>query len=275
MISAGAVGAILSSIDSMMNSAATIVSMDLYRRYLNPRASDAQMIRVGRWSILGFVSLASLLALFVIDPNSEENFFLQIVDYQSYLTPGLLVAFLLGLFWRRTTPTAAFATILLGIFYSWAVEWVYVTHLAPLPAVASLTGEVLNFFHRVVAVVVLCVVTAVGVSVFGKCPEEKARLTWAGVLTVSPKSFGNLLLGLAAWLGVLVALAAAVASGSVTPAAAAVSASVWTLGMFWLLLRRRARTRGPGNLLSWLVREDRFWAGWLCAGAVFLLFYLY
>ena len=275
LIAAGAVGAILSSIDSMMNSAATIVSMDLYRRYLNPQASDAQMIRVGRWSILGFVTLASLFALFVIDPNSEKNFFLQIVDYQGYLTPGLLVVFLLGLFWRRTTPTAAFATIVLGVFYSWAVEWIYVGYLAPLPAVAAVTGEALNFFHRVVMVVVLCTLTAVLVSRWGSCPEEKAKLTWAGVLAISPGAVRNLLAGLVVWLGVMAALAAAVAGGGLTPAAAALPGSFLTLGMFWMLLRRRARDRGHVNLLSWAVREDRCWAGCLCAAAVFFLFYFY
>ena len=275
VISAGAVGAILSSIDSMMNSAATIVSMDLYRRYLNPQATDAQMIRVGRWAIVGFVSLASLFALFVIDPNSEKNFFLQIVDYQGYLTPGLLVVFLLGLFWRRTTPTAAIVTIVLGVFYSWAVEWIYIASLAQLPAVASLTGEVLNFFHRVVVVVVLCTLTAVVVSRLGSCPEEKAKLTWAGVLAVSPQAVRNLLTGLVVWLGVVAALGAGVAGGHLTPASAALTASVLTLGMFCLLLRRRSRSRGPASLGSWIVREDRFWAGCLCAAAVFFLFYFY
>ena len=275
VISAGAVGAILSSIDSMMNSAATIVSMDLYRRYLNPQASDAQMIRVGRWAIVGFVSFASLFALFVIDPNSEKNFFLQIVDYQGYLTPGLLVVFLLGMFWRRTTPTAAFATILLGIVYSWAVEWVYLAHLATIPTVASLTGEVLNFFHRVVVVVVLCTLTAVLISRMGSCPEEKAKLTWAGVLSISPQAVRNLLAGLLVWLGIMAALAAGVAGGGLTPAAAALLGSVLTLGTFWMLLRRRAASRGPVKLLYWAVRQDRFWAGYLCAAAVFFLFYFY
>ena len=275
VISAGAVGAILSSIDSMMNSGATIVSMDLYRRYLNPQATDAQMIRVGRWAILGFVSFASLFALFVIDPNSEKNFFLQIVDYQGYLTPGLLVVFLLGMFWRRTTPTAAFATILLGVVYSWAVEWVYLAHLATIPALASLTGEVLNFFHRVVVVVVLCTLTAVLISRWGSCPEEKAKLTWAGVLAVSPEAVRNLLAGLLVWLGIMAALAAGVAGGGLTPAAAAFLGSALTLGMFWMLLRRRAASRGSVKLLYWAVRQDRFWAGCLCAAAVFFLFYFY
>ena len=275
VISAGAVGAILSSIDSMMNSGATIVSMDLYRRYLNPQATDAQMIRVGRWAIVGFVSFASLFALFVIDPNSEKNFFLQIVDYQGYLTPGLLVVFLLGMFWRRTTPTAAFATILLGVVYSWAVEWIYLAHLATIPVVASLTGEVLNFFHRVVVVVVLCTMTAVLVSRWGSCPEEKAKLTWAGVLAISPEAVRNLLAGLLVWVGIMAALAAGVGGGGLTPAGAALLGSVLTLGMFWMLLRRRARSRGSVRLVSWVVREDRFWAGCLCSAAVFFLFYFY
>ena len=155
------------------------------------------------------------------------------------------------------------------------MEWIYVAYLAPLPAVAAVTGEVLNFFHRVVAVVVLCTLTAVLVSRLGSCPEEKAKLTWAGVLAISPEAVRNLLAGLVAWLGIMAALAAAVAGGGLSPVAAALLGSVLTLGMFWLLLRRRARSRGPVNLVSWAVRQDRCWAGCLCAAAVFFLFYFY
>ena len=108
LIMAGVIGAILSSIDSMMNSAATLVAVDVYKRHVNPKADERRMILVGRLCILFFVVLAALLAIFVLDPNSEENFFLQIVQYGSYLMPGLLVAFLLGMFWRRSTPAAGF-----------------------------------------------------------------------------------------------------------------------------------------------------------------------
>ncbi len=122
LISAGVIGAILSSVDSMMNSSATIVAVDLYQRYINPEATDRQMIWIGRIAIVVFVTSAALVAVFVLDPNSKDNFFLQIANYQNYFTPGLLVAFALGMFWRRGTAAAGFAAIVAGVVFSWGVE---------------------------------------------------------------------------------------------------------------------------------------------------------
>ena len=125
LIAAGVIGAILSSIDSMMNSAATILSVDIYKKYFRPQATDRELIIAGQFSIVLLMVIAILLALFVMDPNSNENFFLQIVNYQNYLTPGLLVAFILGIFWKRGTAPAAFITILAGIALSWIVVQIY------------------------------------------------------------------------------------------------------------------------------------------------------
>mgnify|MGYP006423524729 FL=1 len=218
LISAGVIGAILSSIDSMMNSAATIVTFDIYKKYFKPDASDREMILVGRLSIVAFVVLAAVMAIFVLDPNSEKNFFLQIADYQNYLTPGLLVAFVMGMFWRRGTATAAIVTIAAGIIFSWGVEAGYnnlhgmnpavyrvatdqmprdAVKLNDLPesvrdkglgeinqyidaesqklsTVNQLLGPTLNFFHRVVGVLALCVAIFVIVSLMTAGDAEKA-----------------------------------------------------------------------------------------------------
>jgi SSS family solute:Na+ symporter len=125
LIAAGVIGAILSSIDSMMNSAATIISIDIYQRYFHKDASDRELIITGRATIVVLMITAILMAIFIMDPNSNENFFLQIANYQNYLTPGILVAFVLGIFWKRGTAPAAFYTILAGIVLSWVVVQVY------------------------------------------------------------------------------------------------------------------------------------------------------
>ena len=125
LIAAGVIGAILSSIDSMMNSAATIISVDIYKKYFRVNASDKELIVAGRVSIVVLMITAILMAVFIMDPNSNENFFLQIANYQNYLTPGLLVAFVLGIFWKRGTAPAAFYTILAGIVLSWVVVQLY------------------------------------------------------------------------------------------------------------------------------------------------------
>ena len=40
----------MNSLDSMLNSAATIFSMDLYKRHLRPEASTRRLMTVGRWT---------------------------------------------------------------------------------------------------------------------------------------------------------------------------------------------------------------------------------
>ncbi len=141
LIAAGLIGAILSSIDSMMNSAATILTVDIYKKYIRPDATDAEMIRMGRISIIVLVTMAALMAIFILDPNSKANFFLQIANYQNYLTPGLLVAFGLGMLWRKGTATAAFLTIISGVVFSWAVEAHFEHHHGMNPAVYSVLTE--------------------------------------------------------------------------------------------------------------------------------------
>jgi len=147
IIAAGLIGAILSSIDSMMNSAATIVTVDIYKQYINPEASDRRLIAVGRISIGAFVVLAAVMAIFVLNPNSEENFFIVIVDYSSYLTPGLLVAFIMGMLWKRSTPVAGIVTILAGVVFSGALHFAYEHYHGMHPVVYSVASGERNLMN--------------------------------------------------------------------------------------------------------------------------------
>ena len=146
LVAAGVIGAILSSIDSMMNSAATIISVDIWKRFINPQAGDKELIVVGKLSIVTLMISAILMALFIMNPNSSSNFFLDIANYQNYLTPGLLVAFILGIFWKRGTGTAAFVTIIAGVILSWVVVTLYDTDIPrPLYDIALDRKEVSDF----------------------------------------------------------------------------------------------------------------------------------
>ena len=269
LIAAGLIGAILSSIDSMMNSASTIVTIDIYKRYINPLADDRQMILFGRLSIVVFVVLAAWLAIFVLDPNSEENFFLQIANYQNYLTPGLLVAFVLGMLWRRGTATAAFVTIVSGVIFSWLVENIYNDYLGTSPRVAEFFGEQLNFFHRVVGVILLCCVIHVVVSLMTRQDDVKSRLVWTDLGGHESETLRNLCLALLGSICFYAVLATAMVAG-VSPAICALIGAVWTLAMFAGSINRYPRENSSG----WLT-DDRSWAGLLCSLAVFMLFYFY
>ena len=101
---AALLAAVMSSLDSMLNSAATIFTIDIYQRLLRPEASQRRLITVGRISTLAFLIIASAWA-----PNLTrfERIFSYIQEFWGLITPGVAVVFLGGLFWRRTTPAAA------------------------------------------------------------------------------------------------------------------------------------------------------------------------
>ncbi|MDA1054772.1 MAG: sodium/solute symporter [Planctomycetota bacterium] len=269
LIAAGLIGAILSSIDSMMNSAATIVTIDIYKRYINPAADDRQMILIGRLSIVVFVVLAALMAIFILDPNSEKNFFLQIVDYQNYLTPGILVAFVLGMLWKRGTATAAFVTIVSGVFFSWLIGYLYNHYLGTDPRVAEFFGTKLNFFHRVVGVILLCCVIHVVVSLLTAKDEVKSRLVWTELGGHKPGTLRNIFLALLGSICFFAILAGVMVAGT-NPAICAVVGVLWTLGMFAGAIKLYPRK----DASHWLL-DDRSWAGLLCSLAVFMMYYFY
>ena len=81
LIAAGMIGAILSSLDSMMNSAATIMTFDLYKKYINLEASDRKLISIGRIWIVTFIVLAGFITIYTMDPNSR------IVSF--YMSPNI------------------------------------------------------------------------------------------------------------------------------------------------------------------------------------------
>lgn len=287
IIGAGLIGAILSSIDSMMNSAATIVTMDIYQKYINPNATDKQLIRAGRISIIGFVTLATVLALFIMDPNSDENFFLQIANYQNYLTPGILVAFFMGMFWKRGTGTGAFCAIISGIFFSWLAEYLYNSNIESWPLVLETFGAKLNFFHRVVFVLPLSALLHVIVSLLTVADKEKGRLNWTDLGGHSSSDLKSLVSLIILSILVFAVLAATMVKGWFIPGVAASIAAVWTFAVFQFHISSHRRMASAGSnvddndadtddkTMVPLLADDRFWASLLCSAAVFMHYYYY
>jgi solute:Na+ symporter, SSS family len=287
IIGAGLIGAILSSIDSMMNSAATIVTFDVYKKYIKPDASDDEMIRAGRISIVGFVIFATVLALTIMDPNSEKNFFLQIADYQNYFTPGLLVAFFMGMFWPRGTATGAFAAIVSGVFFSWLAEYLYNSNIESWPAVQEHLGAKLNFFHRVVFVLGLAGAIHVVVSLLTQPDEEKGRLTWTDLGGHSTGDLKSLVRLIVLAISTFAIIGVAMVKDMIIPGIAAGLAAACTFAIFQYHISSHRRMASQNaddddvvaaaadDVMVPLLADDRFWASLLCSAAVFMHYYYY
>ena len=110
--------AIVSSLASMVNSTSTIFTMDIYRPYFKPDASNRQLVRIGR--IVAVIALG-IAAVVAPELRTLDQVFQYIQEYTGYIYPGVVVVFAMGLFWKQITPNAALwtaiATIPAGIFF--------------------------------------------------------------------------------------------------------------------------------------------------------------
>ncbi len=125
LVAAGVVGAILSSVDSMLNSGATIMTFDVYQRYINPQANERSLVWMGRLWVVIFIAAAAVLTIFTMDPNDEGSFFIRIATHQSFLIAGVVVAFALGMFWKRASAVGATVAIVVGVVASYGLPVLY------------------------------------------------------------------------------------------------------------------------------------------------------
>jgi solute:Na+ symporter, SSS family len=155
LIVAGLMCAIFSAIYSMMNSVSTMMAFDVYKKYINPVAPDKSVVRFGQLFVLIMCVIASFLAMVTFDPNSSENFFLQIANQTSYIKPGLVVVFFWGIFWRKTHPTAAVVALLGSPLIGLGCDFVYKHGLAKIPAISETFGTEFNFLYRVFSITII------------------------------------------------------------------------------------------------------------------------
>ena len=110
--------AIVSSLASMLNSTATIFTMDIYKQYINPNAGDRATVRMGRISAVVALVIACVMAPLL---GGIDQAFQFIQEYTGIVSPGILAVFILGLFWKKTTNqgaiTGALASIPIAMYF--------------------------------------------------------------------------------------------------------------------------------------------------------------
>jgi SSS family solute:Na+ symporter len=91
-------GAVISSLASMLNSASTIATMDLYAKFTGEKDPET-LVKVGRIFVVVFVFLAGLVAPAL---DNFTSIFAYIQEFQGFISPGILAVFIFGFFSPRT-----------------------------------------------------------------------------------------------------------------------------------------------------------------------------
>ena len=110
LVAAGLIAAIMSSIDSTLNSASTLVTMDFFKK-LRPKTTSTQLTWAGRIFTGIFMVLAAAWA-----PNIENfpSLWQYLQTMLGYIAPPIVACFLMGLFWKRANGPGAFAALIVG-----------------------------------------------------------------------------------------------------------------------------------------------------------------
>lgn len=170
LVVAALAAAIVSSLASMLNSVATIFTMDIYRPYINKNASDKQTVNMGRITASVALVTAVLIAPLLEDVPQVFQF---IQEYTGVVSPGILAVFIMGLFWKKTTTKGAIYGVLSSIV------------IALLLKVPSLE---LPFLTQMYYTMILTVVIIAGVSLTTNPDDEdpKAIHTTSDTFKTSP-----------------------------------------------------------------------------------------
>lgn len=150
VVFAALVAAIVSSLGSMTNSISTIFTMDIYSSY-RPNRSQSHYVKVGRTVsfvalLIGVISAKPLLGNF-------EQAFQYIQEFTGFFTPGIVVLFLLGMFWKGATSNSALAAAIGSAVFSllFKVLW-----------------PELPFIDRVGLVFLCCTFLAIGIALLDR-----------------------------------------------------------------------------------------------------------
>jgi SSS family solute:Na+ symporter len=106
--------AIVASLAGKANSISTIFTLDIYKKYINKEATDRRMVWIGRAVVLISMIVAIAFTWKDILGISSEGGFTYIQKYTGYISPGVFAMFIMGMFWKRTTGTAAVVGLLTG-----------------------------------------------------------------------------------------------------------------------------------------------------------------
>ncbi|MGJ1205377.1 sodium:solute symporter family transporter [Sphingobacterium lactis] len=118
MALAALTAAIVASLAGKANSIATIYTLDIYKKYINKGAQDKKLVGIGKLTIIVSIVIAVLFTWNDTLGIGGAGGFTFIQKYTGFISPGVFAMFLLGMFWKRTTGTAAIVGLIAGFVLS-------------------------------------------------------------------------------------------------------------------------------------------------------------
>ena len=158
------VGAVLSTFNSVLNSAATLFSEGIYRSAFNPASSGKNQVRIGR-IFSTMLAVAAMLVAPTIDTSGSLYIYLQQIN-ATFFGP-MLAVILCGLMTKFVTARAAKTSLLVGPLLFYLLNFVFGDEYQALMMRLFDLSEPLHFLHTLAVVFILTLLLLSGMS-YGK-----------------------------------------------------------------------------------------------------------
>ncbi|NUS92091.1 MAG: sodium:solute symporter family protein [Nocardia sp.] len=133
---AGLLAAFMAGMAANVSAFNTVFSIDLWQQYVVKDKSDGYYLRVGRLATVG-ATIAAIFTAFIAGGFSNIMDYLQTLF--SFFNAPLFATFILGMFWKRMTPTAGWTGLVSGTAVAVFIFVLYET------VVISLSGQGVSF----------------------------------------------------------------------------------------------------------------------------------
>jgi len=185
--------AIVASLAGKVNSIATIFTLDIYKKYIKKDASERSMVWTGRMAILMSLLIAVMFTWNDVLGIGSAGGYTFVQKYSSFVSPGVLATFLLGMFWKRTTAEAAVIGILVGFASSVFFNQFAVQLLGPetilYSAFHNATGQYeIPFFISLSWSFLITFIVMIAVSLRGQVINAKAIVIERSMFKLKPSS---------------------------------------------------------------------------------------
>jgi len=110
LVLVGMLAALMSSVEATLNSASTLVTMD-FVRWLRPNATSAQLARIGGLTTAVFMVAAIVWTPVILQFDTLWGY---LQSFLAYVVPPFVALFVVGVFWRGATSSAAFWSVVAG-----------------------------------------------------------------------------------------------------------------------------------------------------------------
>jgi solute:Na+ symporter, SSS family len=111
LVMAGLMGAVMSTIASLLASSSAIFTFDIYKRHIKREVASAELIKVGRIAAVAVLVLATIVGFFLRD---LEAIFTYIQKYWAIASPSVAAVFLAGFFYKRANTRGSLAALIAG-----------------------------------------------------------------------------------------------------------------------------------------------------------------